>query len=145
MAGYQREKNQARAHLPGCTGLGKRFPRVVGAFGVHVRGDCAQQAVGGRLGKNHDEVDWLERGHQLGPFSFGHDRPARFVDGAVGIDADDEQIALVASLAQVAQMANVQQVKDAVGEDDACPALARVGQPGFERCQIEHRPGHIPY
>ena len=66
-------------------------------------------------------------------------------NGTTELDANDEQIPLAARQAQVAQVSNVQHVKDAVGEHNARTALPSVRQASLKRYQIEDGSRHSAY
>ena len=54
----------------------------------------------------------------------GRDRPRRSLvrtDRAIRVHADDQRVAKAARLLQIAQVADVQQIEDTVGEDDRLP------------------------
>ena len=71
--------------------------------------------------KIDDAVDARERRENFGALGLRRDRPARSLVGAhrsIGVDADDQRVAERPRLLQIADMAGVQQIEDAVGEHD---------------------------
>src|SRR5262249_21640810 len=81
-----------------------------------------------RLGEEHDPVHARERREDFGALARGNDRAARSLVAAharVGVDGDDQAIAVAARLLEAPHVADVQQVEAAVGEDDAFAAALR--------------------
>ena len=60
------------------------------------------------------------------------------MDRSVGIDADHQNVACQPCLAQVAQMTDMEQVEDAVGEHHPGATLPSPVQRGTKRYQIEN-------
>ena len=82
-----------------------------------------------------------ERRQQLGALELGVDRPGRALvpaDGRVRIEPDDQQVAVATRRLKVAKMARVQDVENAVGEDDAAARGARVADERLERGGIKN-------
>ena len=84
------------------------------------------------LGERDDIIDAGQRGQDLQPLGQGEDRPLvpfQPPHRSVVVDADDQQAALAAGELQQLDMAGMEQVEDAVGEDDrfvlARPASSR--------------------
>ena len=66
-----------------------------------------------------DQRDRVESGQHLGAHLFGKGGTARpLVDEAVGGDRDDQDVAFLAGQFQMAQMPDMEQVEDAMGEHD---------------------------
>src|SRR5690606_39510534 len=66
-------------------------------------------------------VHRVERGHQRQPVALTVDRPARPLEppgGAVAVHPDDEEVAECPGTAQELDVPGVEDVEDAVGEDD---------------------------
>src|SRR5258708_11157467 len=87
-----------------------------------------------------------QRRQDLGALVFGHQRTQRPLDapgGGIAIEGDDEKIAQVAGRAQIRDVAQVQQIEAAVGEDRALPGVLARGddrrQPG-EIVKRAHQP-----
>ena len=84
--------------------------------------------------EDHDRVDACQRAQHFGALSLGVDRPiVPFVQRPgrpVGVDGDDQRVAELARLLQIAHVARVQQIEDAVGEDDLLAAPAPPRHPG---------------
>ena len=121
-----------------------RFDRVaaddgvggpVGAFDEHVRLNLADDLGGRFLVEDHRRIDARERGHNLRPLALRRDRPFGSLvrpDGSIGIDRDDQQIARAPRGLQVPHVTRVQQVEDAVGENDLAARTA------LAVCKIHH-------
>ena len=80
--------------------------------------------------EDRDGVDAGERREDLGALGLRRDGPGRALvraHGSIGVDADDERVARARARLQVANVAGMQQIEDAVREDDrlACPARGR--------------------
>jgi hypothetical protein len=107
--------------------------RVVGAFGVNVRADFADQSAYVGLGKNDDSVDIGQRRHNLGALIGGHERAAialEFADGIVGVDGDDKFSAELFRGAQITYVADVKKIEAAVAEGNFFALRA----PGLDLC-----------
>jgi hypothetical protein len=102
----------------------------VRTFDEDVWSDRRDDLVRRLLIENGDGVHACECGENFGTLGFRSDRPIRSLDrsdGAIGVDADNQRVAERPRVLQVTDMAGVQQVEDAVGEDDgfaSCPSSA---------------------
>ena len=79
------------------------------------------------LGEDHDVVDGSESGDKLGASLFLENRAGVALEGlhaGIGIHRDDENIALVPRGIEIADVAYVENIEAAVGEDDALAAAA---------------------
>ena len=113
--------------------LGHAVARVVGALGVHVRMNLANQRAHVRLIEDNDGVHVFECSENLGALRCRHQRPARafqFAHAGIGVDGDDQLAAQRLRSAQIAHVPDVQQIKASVGEDDRFALLA----PAFDQC-----------
>ena len=73
-----------------------------------------------------DEIDAFQGGDGLGAEVLGEDRTVgALVDEAVGGDGNDENVAELAGLLKMADVADVQRVENAVTKDDLVTAGAR--------------------
>jgi len=94
----------------------------------HVGSDEAQQLGSGRPLVDGHEVDDVESGDRLGAQGAGEGRPIRaFVDELVRRDGDDQDVAVLAGLLEMPDVADVQQVEHAVAVDDAFALLFESG------------------
>ena len=121
------DDGDANAEQRGEVAFGNRFGGVVGAFGVHVRLEFAQQRIHVELVENHHVVDAAERRDQRRPRAFGENGAAfafQLPRARVGIDSHHENIALGARRLQIAHVAHVKQVEHAVGENDLAARAA---------------------
>ena len=95
--------------------------RPVVAFHEDVRLESRNQLMRRRLVEDDHTIDRLQRLEDFDPFGLWGDRASRaFVcpHGSIGIDADDERVAEGAGVLEVAHVAGMEQVEDAVGEHD---------------------------
>src|SRR5579862_9692640 len=104
---------------------------VVGALGVDVGAKLFEQFFNVGLGKDHDVVHHAQGGDEesarvfiqdgtAGPFQRGNAR--------IGVDADDEDLSLLLGAGEIANVADVERIEAAVGEDDGLPAEFRGGK-----------------
>ena len=94
---------------------------VVGALGVHVGAEARDQRVGGVVVEDDHRVDRAQRADQLRALRRGHDRPARALEAAdrgVGVEPDTSTSPSAARRPEVADVAHVEEVEDAVGEHE---------------------------
>jgi hypothetical protein len=122
-----------RAELAGGRRLGEGRFRVVRALHIHGWPKFAQQRIGGRRIEHHHVIHRFQSGHELRAFGIAHQGPAWFSNRGVRVHANHQYVAERACLAQVAQVAHVQDVKHPVREDDPC----RSRQAGAKRIQFE--------
>ncbi len=93
--------------------------------------------------KIDDGIDAGERRQQLGAFSLRNDRPRRALvraDGPIGVDADDERVALGARGLQIPHVAGMQKVEHAVREHH--PLALRTKAGGERACVFERQHAH---
>ena len=105
----------------------ERCRGVIGAFGVDVGLEFAQQRIYVELVENDDVIHGAKSGYQRGAGAFGEDGAAvalQFPCAGIGIDSYDEQIAFGARRLQIADVAHVQQIENAVGENDFAAGAA---------------------
>ncbi len=121
-----------------------RVVRPVGALDEHVGLQCRDDLAGRVLVENDRRVDARERGEDLGAFVLGRDRPPLALVRAhrsIGVDADDERVTEGACLPQVADVAGMEEIEDAVGEDHGTAGRAHApdqGERGRRRVQVSH-------
>ena len=107
--------------------LGDGFCGVVGAFGVNVRANLANDGAHIEFWKNHDGVHVRERRENFCALLLGHERASFAFEGAngfVGVDGDDQLSAECFRPAQIAHVADVQKIEIPVGERDAFAGAA---------------------
>lgn len=100
------------------------FP-VVAALDQHIRLQGGDQVQRRLLRKRHDQVDGFQGRQHDAAVGQRVDRSLRALeaaDGVVVVKPDDQYISELFCLGQIADVAGVQKVETAVGEDDA-PAL----------------------
>ena len=116
-----------------------RLRRVIGTLHQHVGPEPANQRERRVLVEQHHAVDGRERRHEPGALALGDHGPvgpfAQTAGGRVAVDADNEGVAFGAGRFEQRDVARMEQVKDAVGEND--PALRRApGGGGLERTEL---------
>ena len=103
---------------------------VVAALDQNVGLEGADQFERRVLFKEHDGIDGGESGHDAGALAFADDG-ARWAleaaDGGVGVEAEDELGAEAAAVFEQGDVADVEQVEAAVGEDDGLARGAPLG------------------
>ena len=85
----------------------------------------------------------IARLEELRTVALGNDRPVRTFVGAHGsirVDGDDEYVAFGPGRLQIANVARVEQVEDAVREDDSAPAASFGVGKRRRFVDAEHRP-----
>src|ERR1700733_5164132 len=121
------DNGDANAEQGGHVAFGDGVGRVIGAFGVNVGLKFAEKLLYVGLVENDDVVHGLESNHHRREGAFGEDGPAltfQVAGAGGGINADDEKVAFGARRLQIAYMADVEQIENAVGEDDFFSGLA---------------------
>jgi len=107
--------------------LGHALRRVVGALGVNGGPDRRHERVGRVLVEHDDVVHRAQRREHLRALARRHHgapRPFQPRHRRVAVDADEEHVAERAGGLEIADVADVQEVEAAVGEDEAlalCP------------------------
>ena len=103
----------------------RRRVRVVAALHVDRRAQRADRLDRGRRVGDGDVIDRHERRHRFGAQALvEHRAPRALVDEPVRGDRDHQDVALAARRLEVADVAGMQQVEDAVAVDDAPAARA---------------------
>jgi len=95
--------------------------RPVGTFDQDVGKDFGDQFAGSVLIEEGDGVDGLQLGGELGPLEFVEQRAGgafEALDAGIGVEREDEDVAEGAGLFKGADVAGMEQVVAAVGEDD---------------------------
>jgi len=127
------DDGDADAEASGDGAFGDGVGGVVGAFGVDVGAQFFQQFFHVWFRENHDVVHGAESGDEEGAGLFVEDGAARALeraDAGIGIDGDDEEVAFGFGGGEIAGVADMERVEDAVGEDDALAALLRGSEQG---------------
>jgi len=118
--------SDADAQAIGNGAFGDGFGRVVGALGVNVRKEILEQLFHIGFRENQDEVDSANCGDELSTGLLVEDRTAsafQVTKAGIGIHGDDKDVALAPGTFKVADVADVERVKAAVGENDALASL----------------------
>jgi len=112
----------ATSILRDCIALGDGVSGVVGAFGLDVGMNLANDGADVEFMENDYRVDIGKRGYDLGSFRSGHDGTARALERMnrfIGIDCDYEFPAKSFRSTQITDMTDVQQIEVAVGQRNA--------------------------
>ena len=120
----------------------ERFDGVVAAFGVESGVDGADDVRDAQRVEDDDVVHGAERGHDAGAVLLAIDGAGwafQFADGAVGIQRDGECVAEGASALEVIDVAGVEEIEAAVGQDEA--ATLGVEASGFASEIVERKNG----
>jgi hypothetical protein len=123
----------ADAEAGGDGAFGDGVGGVVSAFGVDVGAQFFEEFFDVGFGKNHGVIHGAESGYEKSAGLFVEDGAAgafQRADAGIGIDGDDEKIAFGFGGGEIASVADVERVEDAVGEDNALAALLCGGQQG---------------
>lgn len=127
------DDGDADAEAGGHGAFGDGVGGVVGAFGVDVGTQIFEKLFDVGFGKNHDEVDVAESGYEQGAGLLVEDGAAGAFEGAnagIGVDGDNEEVAFGFCGGKIADVADVERIEDAVGEDDALATLPCCRQEG---------------
>src|SRR5258708_16955896 len=111
--------------------LWNRFGRIVGSFRVNIGTKCFEQSLHVRFVKKNDVVDRPESSNALRTGLLIEDRaagPLECTDAAIHIDADDENVAFVASAFQVADVPDVKRIEAAIRKNDPLAASLVIGE-----------------
>jgi hypothetical protein len=106
----------------------------VGALDEDIGKERGDEFAGGILVEERDGVDGFERGCCRGASAFGEEGARgtfHALDGGVGIESEDQDVAHGAGLFEEADVSAVEEIVTAVGEDDA----AAGGAPGSTQVQ----------
>ena len=101
--------------------LGDALCRVVGAFGMKIRMDFANDGAHVFFWEYYDGVHIRQRRQNFRAFIGGHYGPPfalQRADGSIAVDRDNQLAAELPGGMQVAHMADVQQIEAAVGQRD---------------------------
>lgn len=101
--------------------LRNRFRSVVRALRVHIRPEQLEQALHIQFLKNHHAVHGGERGDEFGASAFVQDWPAgplQLPRARIRIDGNNQDVAFAPRGFQIADVSHMQEIENAVGEDD---------------------------
>jgi hypothetical protein len=113
--------------------LVNRSERIISAFDPDIRFRPDEEIQRRTLSKNANRIDTLKSGDDCGAVVFvvyGAAGPFEVPDRSVAIDADEEDVALLAGVLKVSDMAKMQDIEAAVGHDELAPLRADFGAPG---------------
>jgi hypothetical protein len=106
--------------------LGHRLDRVVGALAVHFRLEKEQQTLDGRIVKDDDVIDRVERRKNLSTLDGRHDWALWSLQRrhrGVIVHCHDQAIGVRGRTAQMAHVPDVQEIEASVGESDPASRL----------------------
>jgi bifunctional DNase/RNase len=107
----------------------------IATFDVDIRLCRSQELGGAGFIEDDNGIDSFESGEHDGAVGLGIQRPSgtlQLADRFVGIESDEQEIALGASGFEVGDVAGVQDVKATVGDDQFSAVGADAGAPGIE-------------
>ena len=119
------------------------FGGVVGALGVKVRMNFADQGADIGFRKDYNRIDICESGQDLRTFFSGDYGTAFAFQRArrgIRVDRDDDFAAEFARRMQIAHMAHVQHIETTVGQRDAVGSAAPFRDPLLEFTPRENLP-----
>src|SRR4029079_11374820 len=94
---------------------------IIRAFGMNGRPKYIEHAPDIRLIEHHDMIHASKRRHKSCAFAFIEDRTIRSfdcADGLVTVDRHDKSVAQLPGAFEISHMADMQNVKAAIGEND---------------------------
>jgi len=110
--------------------LGDSFGSVVGALGVNVGAQFFEQRFRVRLGEDKDEIHVAKGGNQASAVLFVEDGTTGSLEGrhsGIGVNGNDEDVPFAFGTGKIANVADVQSVKTAVGQDHTVALAAQIG------------------
>jgi len=127
----------------------------IATFDENVGKQSGDDALRRQVVKNHNGIYALQRGENFRTLALRNHRAAfafELFDAGVAVQADDQCVAVDACLLQAANMAGVEQIEAAVGEDDAAAIAFPVAKPqnrllecvdGIQRVSVRTLPEQI--
>jgi hypothetical protein len=116
------------------------FEGVIAALHIDVGLGGIEEADGADFGKDGDGVDAAEGGEDTGAVVFWYHRSGgtlELTDGVVAVESDEEGVAVAAGGFEIGNMAGMEEIEAAVGDDEALSALAEGVAPDLELIRIE--------
>jgi len=116
--------------------LVERFQGVISAFDVDIGCGDGEKSTGGFFRENANGIHALQRRQNEGAVLFVVHRAIRtfqLLDRVVAADADEQEIAEVASAFEIRDVAEVKDIETAVGDHETLAASADIRAPGCER------------
>jgi len=121
----------ANAEARGYGALGDGVSCVVRAFRVDVGAQFLEKSFDVGLGKNYDVVHCADSSDEKGAGLFVENGTAGAFEKAstgIGVDGYDEDVAFGFRTGQIAGVADMERIEDAVGEDNVLAALFAAAQ-----------------
>lgn len=111
--------------------LVERFEGVITAFDIDVGLGGSKEPGGADIGEDGDGIDRFQGGEDGGAVVLGIDGAAlafQAADGGIAVDADEEKVTEIAGGLEVGDVAEVEEIEAAVGDDEIFGA-AELGAP----------------
>src|SRR6266478_6067030 len=155
VAGHDGHRHDAAARRLHFFAANNLVSRPVATLDENVGKQSGDDALRRQIVEDHDGVNALQRGENFRAFALrNHRAPLAFelIDAGVAVQADDERVAEAARLLQAADVARMQQIKAAVGEDDAASIAFPAAKPqnrllqcedGIQRVSVRGQPEQI--
>lgn len=128
----------------GAFGRVERVDRVVAAFDVGIGAELSDDFYGAGVGENGDGIHAAKGCQDTGAVVFAIDwafRAFELADGGIAVEGYNKEVAVGAGFLEVLDMARVEEVEAAIGEDDAKPGEFLGIAPGGEFVQAENGSG----
>ena len=100
------------------------------AFDKHIGNDGVNDTLRGWIIEYENAVDARQSRDHFGSFRFRHDRTRRslyFPDGTIAVDSDDQNVTQRTRLIEIADVADVQNVKAAIGKNEFLAQFPETG------------------
>jgi hypothetical protein len=114
----------------------------IATFNENIGDEGGDDFLGSRLVKDENRVDTLEAGKNFGALLLRNDGTAGPLEGAnagVAVDADDEEIAEGAGRFEAANVAGMQKIEAAIGEDEFAAVAFLASKPHNRLFQSQDR------
>jgi hypothetical protein len=115
--------------------FGNGFFSIVRAFGVDIRFQGEQDLFYGRIFKNREIIDTIERRKNVRSLAFPKNRPSSALEAAdrgIAVECHYKDIAPLFRLFQIPNMAGMDQVKTSVGQNDRPPIFSFKGNDSLQ-------------
>ncbi len=106
--------------------------RPVAAFYKHIGKEAGDDFARCGLVENHNRVHGFERGEDFGTLAFRQDWTAgafQLANAGVTVETDNQRVSESAGLLEAADVAGMQQIEAAVGEDNAAAVAFLAAKP----------------
>lgn len=124
----------------------ERVDCVVAAFDIGIGAELCDDFDGTHIGENGDGIHTAESRQDMSAICFVIDwafGAFEFADGGIAVEGDDKEVAVGAGFLEVLDMACMEEIEAAIGEDDAESGKFLGVAPGGEFVQAENGGGKI--